>query len=306
MKLVIGCGYLGLRVARRWRDAGERVATVTRSGQRAELLAGEGFEPIVADVAHRDTLVGLPAADGVLYAVGYDRGEHLTHRQVYVGGLENVLAAVADSPAGEALRRFVYVSTTGVYAGGVYAGGGHAGGEGDWIDEDSACEPRTPGAQAHLEAERLLAASGLAERAVVLRMAGLYGHERVPRRDELAAGRPIAAASDGVINLIHVDDAAAVVVAAEARAAPPVTLNVADGCPVNRREYLEEVARLAGAPRPQFVEPGPNAPRGRGSASKRIDNRRLMAALEVALAYPTYREGLAAALGAMRANCTRG
>ncbi|MEX2185553.1 MAG: NAD-dependent epimerase/dehydratase family protein [Pirellulales bacterium] len=286
MKLVIGCGYFGLRVARRWRDAGERVATVTRSGERAAELAGEGFEPVIADVAHRATLGKLPAADAVLFAVGYDRASGLTHRQVYAGGLENVLTALAASPHAEQLRRFLYVSTTGVYAESA----------GDWIDEDAPCDPNTPGAHAHLEAEQVLAASRFADRAVVMRMAGLYGPQRVPRRDDLIAGRPIVAASEGFINLIQIDDAADAVLAAEQRASPPVTLNVSDGHPVNRRTYLEAMARLIGAPSPRFVEMDASAAPVRGSASKRIGNRRLIESLGVSLRYPTYREGLASAL----------
>lgn len=287
MKLVIGCGYLGLRVARLWRDAGEVVATLTRSAARAETLAREGFVPIVGDVAHRHALGALPEVESLLFAVGYDRTCGLTHRQVYVGGLDNVLAALAQSPHAAALRRFLYISTTGVYAAN----------DRDEVDEDAACEPITPGAQAHWQAERALAASGFADRAIVLRMAGLYGCERIPRLDDLRACRPIAAASEGYVNLIHVDDAAAVVLAAEARAAPPRVYNIADGSPVNRREYLDEVARLVHAPPPQFVEAAVEGPALRGSASKRIGNRRMAFELAPVFRYPSFREGLAAALG---------
>jgi uncharacterized protein YbjT (DUF2867 family) len=38
-KLILGCGYLGRRVARLWLAAGEEVYAVTRSAERAELLA---------------------------------------------------------------------------------------------------------------------------------------------------------------------------------------------------------------------------------------------------------------------------
>ncbi len=292
MKLVVGCGYLGLRVARRWRDAGQRVATVTRSSERAEALASEGFVPIVADVTRRSTLgrtlselpalSGLPAVEAVLIAVGYDRAAGLSQRDVYVGGLENVLAVLADD-----VQRIVYVSTTGVY-----------GGDDGWVDEDTPCQPSTPGGAAHWEAEKLLAASRFADRAIVMRMAGLYGAGRVPRKNDLLAGEPIAAASDGYINLIQIDDAADAVVAALRRAAPPITVNVSDGHPVNRRAYLEEIARIVGAPAPRFVEPDASARPARGSASKRIGNGRLIATLDVTLTYPTYREGLAAALKA--------
>lgn len=286
MKLVVGCGYLGLRVARRWRDGGAVVATMTRRAKRAAEMEKEGFKAIVGDVTNRDSLAGLPSIETILFAVGYDRAAGLPHRQVYVDGLENVLSALAESPHADAVKRFIYISTTGVYAAS----------ERDEVDEESPCEPVTPGAAAHWEAERLLMAGPFADRAIILRMAGLYGEERIPRLDELRSGQPIGAASDGFVNLIHVDDAAAAVLAAERNASRPRIYNVSDGHPANRRAYLQEVARLIGTSPPAFVEPDGAAPPARGSASKRISNRRMVVELNVTLRYPSFREGLAAAL----------
>ena len=72
LKLIVGCGYLGLRVARRWIAAGHAVAGLVRSAAAAESLAREAVRPIVADVTQPSTLRDLPAADTLLYAVGYD------------------------------------------------------------------------------------------------------------------------------------------------------------------------------------------------------------------------------------------
>jgi nucleoside-diphosphate-sugar epimerase len=40
-RLIVGCGYLGTRVARRWLAAGDQVFGITRSQSRAEALAAE-------------------------------------------------------------------------------------------------------------------------------------------------------------------------------------------------------------------------------------------------------------------------
>jgi nucleoside-diphosphate-sugar epimerase len=284
MKLVLGAGYLGMRVAKRWQASGHEVAALTRTAARTSVLQAQGIRPLLGDVTTPATLVGLPACETILFAVGYDRSCGKTHQEVYVEGLRNVLAALANSSHEGTLHRLIYISTTGVYAAS----------EQDVVDEQSPCQPTTPGAIAHFEAEQILRDSPFANRAIILRMAGLYGEERVPRIDDLRAGRPIAAASDGWVNLIHVDDAAETVLAAEAKGAPSQIYNVADGQPANRRDYLNEVARLVGAPPPVFVEPNGDAATSRGAASKRISNRRMMAELKVALRYPSFREGLAA------------
>jgi nucleoside-diphosphate-sugar epimerase len=105
----------------------------------------------------------------------------------------------------------------------------------------------------------------------------------------------LAAPADGYLNLIHVDDAASVVLAAEVRAPLASLLVASDGNPVLRREYYAELARLLDAPPPQFAAPGSDsAAAARASASKRVRNTRLVQQLAVQFAYPSYREGLAA------------
>ncbi|MGD9647578.1 MAG: SDR family oxidoreductase [Pirellulales bacterium] len=285
-KLIVGCGYLGARVARRWLATGERVWTVTRSTERAARLRDEGLEPVVADVTAPATLAALaklPPLDTVLYAVGFDRRATRTRRQVYVEGLRNVLTALASD-----VRRFLYISTTGVY-------GQH---HGQWVNEETPCAPTREGGQVALEAEHLLLASALGNRSIRLRLAGLYGPGRVPRQQDLAAGQPIAAPRDGYLNLIHVDDAVDTVLAAERLNVPPPRLYVvADGQPPLRRDYLAEVARLVGGPAPTFVEPAADSPTAeRADGDKRVDSAQLLAELNLRLNYPSYREGLAAIL----------
>ena len=98
------------------------------------------------------------------------------------------------------------------------------------------------------------------------------------------------------VNLIHVEDAAAAVLAAEAYPQPPRTYLISDGHPVERREYFAELARQFGLPPPSFRDPLPGEAGGRRGGDKRVSNARMLAELQVKLAYPTYRQGLAAAV----------
>lgn len=216
--LIIGGGYLGGRVARLWRDAGREVYVVTRSDARAARLEEEGLRPVVADITQADSLERLPPAETLLFAVGYDRSSRSTLHEVYVAGLKNVLKVVVGQ-----VERFVYISTTGVYGQG----------EGEWVDEDSPCRPTRPGAVAHLEAERLLQTADLPRQAVILRLAGIYGPDRLPRKADLVAGQPIEGAKRGWINLIHVDDAASIVASTERIDSKRSILLVADGQSLN-------------------------------------------------------------------------
>jgi nucleoside-diphosphate-sugar epimerase len=204
---------------------------------------------------------------------------------VYAGGVRNVLHALPPS-----VQRFIYISTTGVY--------GPA--KGDWVDEGTPPDPQRDGGRASLAAEQNLASHPLGAKSVILRLAGLYGPARVPFLKELRAADPIPAPSRGCLNLIHVDDAAAAVIAADRLPVfddGPRIYCVSDGFPVERGEFYREVARQIGAPSPRFVEPDPESPRAvRAATDRRIRNRRMIQELNVKLAYPDYRAGLAAIL----------
>ena len=222
-KLIFGCGYLGGRVANLWHIAGEKIYAVTRRVERARALERAGMEPIVADVMRPATLRKLPEVSTVLYAVGWDRASGQSMRQIYVEGLRAVLDAL--SPA---VQRILYISSTSVY--------GQT--DGGWVDETTPCEPQRQNGRDCLDAERVLQNHALGSRAVILRLAGIYGPGRIPRRATLLAGEPIPAASSGCLNLIHVADAAQAILLAEQRAPLPRLYLVSDGRPVPRGELL--------------------------------------------------------------------
>ena len=261
--LIIGCGYLGRVAARRRLAAGHRVAALTRS--RADELRALGIEPVVGDVT--DPVLRLPAADTVLYAVGLDRSAGKSMREVYVGGLANVLKALPP------VRRFVYVNSTSVY--------GQT--DGGWVDESSPTEPAEENGRIVLDAERVL--HERRPEAIILRFAGIYGPGRGVRKAAVERGEPIAADPDGWLNLIHVEDGAAAVLAAAERGELGSTYNVADDRPVARREFYAEMAALLGAPAPRFAA-------ATERNNRRISNRRMRVELGVGLRFPDFRAGL--------------
>ncbi|MEM7316110.1 MAG: SDR family oxidoreductase, partial [Planctomycetota bacterium] len=282
-KFIYGCGYLGLRVARLWRERGDSVAALTRSAGRANDLQQHGIVPVVGDITDSGSLSSLDfeQVDTVLFAVGFDRQSGKSIEEVYVDGLRNVLAVLPDS-----ISRFVYISTTGVY--------GQS--DGQVVDEDSPCDPRRPGGKACLAAEQMIQAHGLAEKSIILRLAGIYGPDRVPRKKDLMSGR-LEASTRGHLNLIHVEDAAEVVLADESSTIVPAIYVVSDGNPVPRLEYYQEICKLLNLHDVELVDPPVDSPAGqRALADKRICSDLMRKQLDVTLRFPSFREGLAAIL----------
>lgn len=276
-----GHGYSARALARRLVACGWRVIGTTRSEAKAVELAAEGVEPVLWPPADPAALVA--EATHILISAGPDADG------------DPVLAV-----AGEAIRARAgaltwagYLSTTGVYGDR----------EGGWVDEGSECRPSTRRGQWRLAAEQAWAAvPGLPLH--IFRLAGIYGPGRGPFakvRDGTA--RRIVKPGQ-VFSRIHVEDIATVLEASIARPATtcPAVYNVCDDEAAPPEDVIAHAAGLLGLPVPEAVaiDAAEMTPMARSfyAESKRVSNRRIREELGVDLAYPTYREGLAALLAA--------
>jgi nucleoside-diphosphate-sugar epimerase len=271
--LIIGCGYLGRRLAARCLAAGRRVFATTRSAERAEEFRAAGLEPVLCDVTDPTSLDRLPAVETVVHCVGLDRSANQSMRTVYVDGLRNVLSRLP------APGRLLYVSSTSVY--------GQRGGE--EVDETSATDPVEESGRVVLEAEKVLWTAR--PEAIILRFAGIYGPERLMRERAIRAGEPLIGDPDVWLNLIHVDDGVESLLAAERKPLPAPVFNVCDDHPVLRREFYALLAGLLNAPPPRFTPSPTSSPE---APNRRIVNRRLRQELGVSLRYPDCEAGLKA------------
>ncbi len=282
--MIFGCGYLGRRVAKAWIETGYEVLAVTRTQKNAESFRESGIQPIVADICNFDSLATLPTVDLVLYAVGFDRNSGQSHEEVMCGGLKNVLSKINGRTS-----RFIYVSSTSVF--------GQS--EGEWVDESSACHPTQPGGRDCLEAERLIweyFPNRDKPNAIVLRLAGIYGPERIlSRMESIKAGLSVAGRGDSWLNLIHVDDAVSAVRACEKKGTSFETYVAVDDRPILRSEYYGLLAELVGGPTPVF-KPEEATTRGSGGLNKRCSNKKLREHLNWAPRFPTIETGLPASI----------
>lgn len=274
-----GHGYSAAEVARQ--GSFSRVIGTARSPDKAERLEAAGVEArlfgpeivdprIGGDLAQAKRLLvsipPMPDGDGARAAFG---------------------ETIAASPR---LESIVYLSTIGVY--------GDA--EGGLVDEDTPPAPESARAQARLVAERQWLALGArsGKRVSVLRLGGIYGPGRNPIL-QLRAGTARRIVKPGqVFNRIHVADIARAVLAAFERAPPGRIYNVVDDLPAPPQDVVAYAAEVAGLEPPPEIpfEEADLTPMGRSfyGASKRVSNARLREELGVVLAYPTYREGIAA------------
>lgn len=281
--IIAGCGYTGRRVARLWMERGLKVYAITRSASKSDDLRRDGITPIQLNLADATALPLLPDADVVLWSVGFDQTSGVPRQAVWIDGLQRFLNAL---PTRLEPRRIIYTSSTSVY------GNGH----GQDVDETTLPNPKSEGGMACLAAEDLLQRYSSSTTACIsiLRLAGIYGPNRLLRKvTDLRNGTPIPAPPDEWLNLVHVDDAAAMTDCISLLDSPPKLVNVVAKNSVTRREYYTLLASLSNSPPPVFAESADS------TAFRRGGNRRVVSLmrdeLPVQFRYDSIAEGLPAA-----------
>jgi len=271
--LIVGCGDVGTRLLPLLRGR-FRVFATTSSLDRCAELRALGAVPIVADLddiaslrrlaglAHRIVHLAPPPADGAL-----DRRTR------------NLTAILPEQ------ARMVYVSTTGVY--------GDCGGA--RFDESRPVAPRNPRATRRVDAEAVLRRWAVRSNSTlaILRVPGIYGAERLPRKRLEQGTAALLAADDVYTNHIHADDLAAIIVRALGFGLPNRLYHAVDDSNLKMADYFDAVADALGLARP------PRLPRAElqqvvtpallsfMSESRRLDNGRIKKELGVRLRYPT-------------------
>jgi nucleoside-diphosphate-sugar epimerase len=281
--LIIGCGDVARRalpeLQRRY-----RVTALVRSPDPA--LDAAKVEQIVGDLDDAASLVPLGG-----------RAERIVHLAPPAGTgvldtrTRSLLAALLPRGRGAMLpRRFVYLSTSGVY--------GDCAGE--WVDETRPPNPQTERALRRLDAERALGDWGERNKVeiVILRVPGIYAHDRLPL-DRLARGTPALRPDEDVYtNHVHGDDLAGILVAALESTGAHGVYNASDDGPVKMGDFFDLVADRAGLARPPRISRAeaarllPPELVSFMSESRRLSNRRLKAELGVRLRYSTVRDGV--------------
>jgi nucleoside-diphosphate-sugar epimerase len=270
--LIVGCGDVGVRLARRLTARFDVIGTA-RSDEGLAAIRATGARALELDLDQALPLaISAPARWVVHLAPPAANGDTDRRTRRLVGALRGV-------------SRLVYVSTSGVY--GDCAGA--------LICETRGCAPRNARAARRLDAERVLRqyARQRQIRLAILRVPGIYAADRLPR-ERLKEGLPALKASDDVYtNHIHADDLATTLEAALLFGRPMRIYHASDDSQLHMGDYFDRVADALALPRP------PRLPmselRRRLSPvqlsfmeeSRRLVNRRLKEELGVRLAYPT-------------------
>ena len=283
--LIIGCGYVGRRLAVRL-AARYAVTALVRSNDSVAALASRGIKAVALDLDRVRAGASIPERldqEAIVYlAPPPSQGESDLR-------LDRFLQLAIVPP-----KTFVYMSTTGVYGD---AGGG-------FVDESTPVMPLTDRARRRVSAEEMTRVwcHERRVRRVVLRVPGIYGPERLPL-ERLRKSEPVVRPEDaGITNRIHVDDLVTACEAAIENKEARGVYNVTDGNSISSTSFSDMVAQLSGLPQPPRVSMEEAqltfSPERLSflNESRRVGNDRMLKHLGVKLRYADLEAGIRASL----------
>jgi len=232
--LIIGCGDIGLRVAKQL-SRSYRVFALTSQKSRFQELREVGATPILGNLDKPETLWRLSGlAQTVIHLAPPQNHGNCDCRT------RNLLRILAQGS--HVVRRLIYISTTGVY-------GDH---QGKRVTEATPVSPLSNRAQRRVDAERVLRLWGPANgvSVTILRVPGIYALDRLPIERLQSQTPALPPEEDAYSNHIHSEDLARLVCAAVYHGKPQRIINTCDGEETKMGDYFDEVADAFGLDRP--------------------------------------------------------
>jgi nucleoside-diphosphate-sugar epimerase len=254
---VIGCGYVGLPLARRLISEGYHVRGSTTSPEKMPSLETAGIEAVILDLADgmSDAHAALLSSDVFVINIPPGRRDP-DRRDQYAAWIETLVSKISAD------AHVIFVSSTSVYpdlSREVFEGDESADAGGS--------------AAALLDAESVVRER--VERHSVIRFGGLYGYDRKPGR--FFAGRTDIPGGLNPVNMIHLDDAVGVLLWAITEEITGETLNACAPRHPSRADFYATWAARGRLDPPAFL--------AMESAHKRVSTKRLQT-LGYSMVYP--------------------
>lgn len=256
---IIGCGWLGLPLAKQFIENGYVVKGSTTSVEKLKLLKNYGIEPFLLNI-DEETIEGdiancLDASDIAIINIPPGLRKHTDVN--FVKRLQNLIPYLETST----VSKVVFVSSTSVYADEISI---------PIITEESPTRPDTESGKQLLEAEALLQNNTHFE-TTIIRFGGLIGDDRHPANS--LSGKTQLKNPNAPVNLTHQKDAISSIIHIIENKAWNDLFNVVTPSHPTRKIYYIEQCKQRNLPLPEFDE-------SETSKGKLIDSSKLVQLLD--------------------------
>ncbi|MGC9504842.1 SDR family oxidoreductase [Baaleninema sp.] len=255
---ILGCGYVGLRVADNWKQQGLTVTATTTNRDRIPELEAVSDRAMVVRGDNREELAQLlEGQDSLLVSVSTKRRQ--TYDEAYLQTAKTLVSVLEKVPR---LKQVLYTSSCSVY--------GDFGG--DWVEETTPVKPGNPNAAVLAETERVLLEVATADRSIcLLRLGGIYGPGReIAKIYRRMAGTTQPGDGSRMSNWVHLDDIAGAIAFAERQGLNGI-YNLVDDDVQPTRELVDKVCRTHNLPPVTWDA----SQAGRSSYNAKVSNEKL-------------------------------
>ena len=235
--LVLGCGWLGLALARSLVQAGHRVVGTSTTPENIDHMRADGIEPHLLRLGAEFS----PAADALLHRLLADTDVlvlNVPPRAAAAGAYPMLLRPVHRAVAAAGTKCVLFVSSTSVYPN-----------EPRLMRETDALSTRDAASDI-LRAEGHFVPRYGQWKSTVVRLGGLFGPDRAPGR--FLAGRQGRGQGNAPVNLVHLTDVVGVLTGIIQQNLWGHTFNVCADQHPRRRDFYPAAARFLKLESPVF------------------------------------------------------
>jgi len=277
--LIIGCGYIGLRLAKILIEKGNDVVGTRRSAEGLLVLEANKIKALQVDITEPEQLNSLQQDfDCVVNCAAAPHSTVAHYTSVYYQGTANVLNWLRHHK----VKKYLYTSSTAVYGQN----------DGSIVTEEISAFSNTDTGKVLIATEEFIMKMHRAYSipAVILRVAGTYDEERGYYFKQFVNGQSVMH-GDGsrFLNMVHSEDVVGAIVSALEKGEVGDVYNVVDDEPVREIDFLRWLSEQMKKPMPPVVEHKETG--SRQITNKRVSNAKLKEKLGYKFKYPTFREG---------------
>lgn len=239
---ILGCGWLGLPLAKALLSKGFSVKGSTTSEEKLAVLENAGIAPFLIALSENKTtgnLTDFLENSGILI-IDVPPKLRGSETENFVSKIRNVIPFIQNS----SIENVLFISSTSVYND-----------DDAFVTEETIPKPDTEGGKQLLETEKLLL-SNSNFKTTVLRFGGLIGEDRHPIK--FLAGRENLDNPDAPLNLIHQDDCIGIILKIIKNDAWNETFNAVAPSHPSREMYYTQKALDLDLALPKFNHKNPS------------------------------------------------
>jgi len=232
---VLGCGWLGLPLAKALLVEGFDVKGSTTSDEKISLLANFGIKPFLISISE-NRVVGAVAEflQSEILIVDIPPKLRGSQSENFVSKIKNLIVEIENSP----INKVLFISSTSVYAD-----------DNSIITEEKIPNPDNDSGRQLFESEAILQQNENFE-TTILRFSGLIGENRHPIK--FLAGKENVENPEAPVNLIHQTDCIGIILKIIKNQKWNQVFNAAAPFHPPRKEYYTTQAKLLNLEEPKF------------------------------------------------------